>query len=206
MHPLDGNSNSLNRFEQPKSGSRDNKLVLEGTVEIVRTDYKKFVGLQAVLNYSAGTWTRTRVAQSDYVQRKTAADNTTIIGIDINEELRAAADKGLKLSGFDVLFRNTTADLDAHSVTLDKVVYTNSEVVSKTAVNLTSAITTSAAASVNLPVGQDADPQIAAVAVAAPVFNNTDDSKYIVELTVNAAASSVYDYIGLMLKFTKDNG
>lgn len=206
MHPLDGNANVLNRVEQPASGSRDNKLVLEGTVEFIRTDYKKFIGLQSVLNYSAGTWTRTRVAQGDYVQRKTAADNTTIIGIDVTAEIRIAADKGFKLSGFDVIFRNNTADLDAHSVTLDKVVYVNSEAVSKTAINLTSAITTSAAASVNLPLGQDADPQVAPVAVDVPAFDNTDDSKYVVELTVNAAASSAYDFIGLMAKYTKDNG
>jgi hypothetical protein len=159
------------------------------------TDYVKFMGLQDVLAYSAGTWTVTRVAQGDYVNRKTAADDTTIVGIDITESLRTTASKGLKLTSFDVIFRNITADLDAHSVTLDKMAYTNSAVVSTTSVALTGALAT----------GQDNDPQISNVTLDTPAFNVTDDSKYVMELTVDAAAGSVYDFIGVMLKFTRND-
>jgi len=160
-----------------------------------KSDYVKFLGLNDVLNYSAGTWTTTRVARGDYVKRKTAAADTTIIGIDITEILRTTASKGLKLTSFDVINRNTTADLNAHTVTLDKMTYTHSAVVTTTSVALTG----------TLPVGQDADPVITNVTVDTPAFNVTDDSKYVLELTVNAAAGSVYDFIGVMLKFTRND-
>jgi hypothetical protein len=160
-----------------------------------KTDYKKFLGLTDVINYSAGTWTTTRVARGDYVKRKTAADDTTIIGIDITEAIRTTASKGFKLNSFDVIFRNTTADLDAHSVTLDKITYTDSAVVTTTSVALTGTLGT----------GQDADPQIDNVTIDTPAFNVTDDSKYVLEITVNAAAGSVYDFIGVMLKFARND-
>lgn len=193
---MSGNANTLNRFKKPVSGSKDNALILRGTVEHVRTDLVRFLGLKDVLNYSAGTWTTTRIAAGDYVKRKTAGDNTTVIGIDITEILKTSSDKGLKLTSFDVIFRNTTADLDAHSVALKKVSYTDSAAVTIAAVALTG----------TLGIGQDADPQIDNVVVDTPVFNNTDDSKYVMEITVDAAATSVYDFIGVMLKFTQDNG
>ena len=160
-----------------------------------KTDYVKFLGLTDVIAYSVGTWTTTRVARGDYVKRKTATDETAIIGIDITEALRTATSKGLRLASFDVIHRNITADLDAHSVTLDKIAYVNSAVVSTTSVALTG----------TLPVGQDADPQVTNVVVDTPAFNNTDDSKHVLELTVNAGASSVYDFIGIMLKFARND-
>lgn len=185
-----------NYFKQPISGTTDNHLVLGGTVQHIRTDHVKFLGLTDVFNYSAGTWTTTRIAAGDYVKRKTATDETAIIGIDITESLKTTTDKGLKLTSFDVIFRNITEALDAHSVVLKKVSYADSAAVTVAAVALTGALGT----------GIDADPQIDNVTIDTPVFNNTDDSKYVMEITVDAAATSVYDFIGVMLKFTRDNG
>jgi hypothetical protein len=160
-----------------------------------KTDFVQFLGLNNVLNYSAGTWTTTRVAQGDYVKRKTAGDDTTVIGIDLTPALRTTASKGFKLASIDVIFRNTTADLDAHTLTLDKITYTDSGTVTVTSVPLTG----------SLGIGQDADPQIDNVTVTTPAFNVTDDSKYVAELTVNAAAGSVYDYVGVVLKYTRND-
>lgn len=159
------------------------------------TDYQKFLGIQDVINFdiATGTWTTVRVAQGDYVKQKTATDETAILAIDITEAIRTATGKGLKLTSFDVIFRNITADLDAHSVTLDKIAYVDSDTVVTTNIALTGA----------LGVGQDNDPQIDNVVIDTPAFNITADSKYVIELTVNAAATSVYDFIGVMLKFTK---
>jgi len=204
---MSGNT-SKNYFEQTGSGL-DNKLNLGGSVEFKSgstivdngtwtknvTDFVKFLGINDVLSFSAGTWTTTRVAQGDYVSRKTAADDTTVIGIDITEILRTTASKGLKLTSFDVIFRNTTEALDAHTITLDKIIYADSETVTVTSVPLTGALGT----------GIDADPQIDNVAITTPAYNVTDDSKYVMELTVNAAATSVYDFIGIMLKFTRSD-
>lgn len=168
-----------------------------GTVAQVtgKTDFEKFLGIQDVLLFSAGTWTTTRVAQGDYVSRKTAADDTTVIGIDVTETIRAASSKGLSLASFDYIFRNITAALDAHTVTLDRIEYTDSAVVSVNTIALTGALGT----------GTDADPQIDAVTIDTPLFNNTTDSKYVLETTVDAATTSVYDFIGVVFKFTRND-
>ncbi len=159
------------------------------------TDFVTFLGINDVLAFSAGTWATTRIAQGDYVSRKTAADDTTVIGIDITEILRTAASKGLKITSFDTIFRNITADLDAHTVTLDRIEYSDSAVVSINSIALTG----------SLGIGQDADPQIDNITIDTPAFNVTDDSKYVMEITVDAAATSVYDFIGIMLKFTRND-
>lgn len=160
-----------------------------------KTDFEKFVGISDILALSAGTWAITRVAQGDYVYRKTAADDTTIIGIDITEAIRTTASKGFSLASFDYIFRNTTADLDAHSVTLDRIEYADSTAVSVNSITLTG----------SLGIGQDADPQIDAITVTTPAFNVTTDSKYVMEVTVDAAAGSVYDFVGVVLKFTRND-
>lgn len=200
----------LNFFEQ--ASDDDNVLTLNGTWKIDDvavtaaasqlnnlsadlTDFVKFIGINDVLDFSAGTWTTTRIARGDYVSRKTAADDTTVIGIDITEILRTTASKGLKIASFDVIFRNITADLDAHSITLDRIEYVDSVAVGINSIALTGA----------LAVGQDADPQIDNITIDTPAFNITDDSKYVMEITVNAAATSVYDFIGVMLKFTRND-
>lgn len=169
------------------------------------TDFVKFLGINDIIGGpvdgpSVGTWAKTRIAKGDYVNRKTAADETAIIGIDITEVLRTTASKGFKLSSFDYIFRNITADLDAHTVTLSKIDYIHSEVVAITDVPVTSALT-----GILLGVAQDNDPQITNVVVDTPAFNVTNDSKYVIEATVDASAGSVYDFIGIMLKFTKND-
>ena len=195
-------------YTVPDAGAAANFIMSEGvqTINGAKTfgsaltipniiDFVKFLGINDVLAFSAGTWTTTRVAQGDYVSRKTAGDDTTVIGIDITEILRTTASKGLQITSFDAIFRNTTADLDAHTVTLDRIEYTDSAVVSINSIALTGA----------LGVGQDADPQIDNVTIDTPAFNVTDDSKYVMEVTVDAAATSVYDFIGIMLKFTRND-
>jgi hypothetical protein len=168
-----------------------------GTVTQItgKTDFQKFIGINDVLRLSVGTWTITRVAQGNYVYRKTATNETAIIGIDITEDIRTTATKGFGLVSFDYIFRNTTEALDAHSVTLDKLSYTDSEVVTVTSVGLTGALGT----------GVDADPQIDNVAINSLAFNNTANSKYVIEVTVDAAATSVYDFIGIVLKFVRND-
>lgn len=155
------------------------------------TDYRKFLGLRDVLNYSAGVWTLTRIAQGDYAQRKTAAAETTIIGIDITKEFRATSLRGFKLNSFDVIYRNTTAALVAHTITLDRISYTDSGVVTVTTVPLTG----------SLLLTTNANPRVTSIEVTTPIYAAGD--KYIMELTVNAAATSVYDFIGIVLRFSQ---
>lgn len=156
------------------------------------TDYRKFVGLSNVINYSAGTWTTTRIAAGDYVERKTAAVNTTIIGIDITDEFRTAALRGMKLNSFDIIYRNTTADLTGHSITLSRIAYTDSAIVSITGIPLSLS---------TLLFTQNANPRVQSTEVSAPAYMVGD--KYVIELTVTSALTSVYDFIGFVLRFSR---
>lgn len=157
------------------------------------TDYQQIVGLSEILLASVGTWTMTRIAQGNYVLRHTAADDTSVIGWDITPALRAAAGRGFSLASFDLAYSIGTLALDAHSVVLDRVAYANNVAVAVTSVPLTGTLATAT----------QANPYLTNVAVTTPAFNVTANSKYVLELTVNAALTSDYDLYGLNLRFTK---
>jgi hypothetical protein len=160
-----------------------------------KTDFSKIVGLESILNTSAGTWTRTRIAAGNYAYRKTAADETAIVGIDITPAIRAATDKGFELASIDVVYGVTTAALDAHSAVLSKVVYANNTAVAVTTVTTSGTLAT----------GTQANPYSSTITVTTPEFLNTANAKYVLEITVNAAATSVYDYYHLNLNFTRND-
>lgn len=155
------------------------------------SSWDQFVGIEHVVNYSAGTWTTTRLAQGDYVKRKTAAADTTIIGIDITAQIILGGSSGFKLSSFDVIHRNTTDVLNAHTFTVTGVTYTDSAAI-------TSA---SLAYSGTLPTTTNANPRVTNIAASIPFYIN--HNRVVVEITVNATATAVYDFIGLNLHFTK---
>lgn len=169
-----------------------NFLLDTGTANIL-TDYQKFVGINEILIASVGTWTRTRIVQGNYVLRHTAADDTSIIGIDITEAIRTTSSKGLKLNSVDVIYSIGTLALDAHTLTLDRITYANNVAISVNSVALTG----------SLSIATQANPYATNIAVTTPAFLNTADSKYVLELTVNAAATSAYDFYGLVLKFSE---
>ncbi len=176
----------------PDAGAATANFLLDtGSSNILAT--QQFVGLQSVLAYSAGTWTRTRIAQGNYVQRHTAADDTTIIGIDITPMIRTAASKGFRLDSFDVIYSIATLALDAHTLTLDRIAYANNVAVSITSIPLTGSLATAT----------QANPYVSNISVTTPAFDITADSKYVIELTVNAAATTDYDYYGIMLRFSQ---
>lgn len=165
--------------------------VLQTTTDV--TDYQKVVGLNEIIAFSAGTWTTTRIAQGNYVARHTAADDTTIIGIDITQAIRIAAGRGFKLNSIDVMYSIATIALDAHTIALSKVAYANNVAVAVTSVPVTG----------TLAIATNANPYATNVVVDTPAFDVTANSKYVAELTVNAAATSAYDFYGLNLNFTK---
>lgn len=157
------------------------------------TDYQQVVSLGSIISTSAGTWTRTRIAEGNYVLRHTAADDTTIMGIDITPQLRAAAGRGFKLASVDVVYSIGTLALDAHTLTLDSIAYANNVAAAVTSVPLTGSLSTAT----------QANPYLTNVTVTTPAFLVTANAKYVLELTVNAAATSAYDFYGLNLHFTK---
>lgn len=169
-----------------------NDLVFTELISAVTT-MQQFVGLESVLSFSAGTWTTFRIARGNYVSRHTITDETTIIGIDINPAIRIATSKGFMLNSFDVIYGINAGTLDAHTITLDRIVYANNVAVSITAIPVTGTLATAT----------QANPYVTNIVVTTPAYLVTADSKYIIELTVNNSASSEYDYYGIMLRFSK---
>jgi hypothetical protein len=184
---------SVISFPDPGAATA-NVLLDTGTSNILAM--QQFVGLKDILNFSAGTWTTTRIAQGNYVSRHTAAADTTIIGIDITPMIRTTASKGFRLDSFDVIYSIGTLALNAHTATLDRIAYANNVAVSITSVPIT----------VTLATATQAQPYATNAAINTPAFDITADSKYIIEVTVNAAATSAYDFYGIMLKFSQTIG
>lgn len=157
---------------------------------------QQFVGIEDVLLFGTGTWTTTRIAQGNYVKRHTAGDETSIIGIDITPLIRVAASKGFRLDSFDYIYSIGTLAMDAHTVTLDRIAYANNVAVSVTSVPLTGSLATAT----------QANPYLTNIAVTTPAFDVTADSKYIIEVTANNAATTDYDFYGVMLRFSQTIG
>lgn len=188
-------SGNIAMFDGTTGKIKDSLVVAANTLQTTTdvTDYQQIVGLNEILIASVGTWTRTRIAEGNYVLRHTAADDTSVIGIDITPAIRAASGRGFKLASFDIIYSIGTAALDAHSIVLDKISYANN----------TAVLVTSAPLTVTLATATQAQPYLTNAVVATPAFDNTSNSKYVAELTVNAATTSAYDFYGLNLHFTK---
>ncbi len=177
----------------PDPGAATANFLLDAGTANTLTDFQKVIGINNILIASVGTWTRTRIAQGDYVLRHTAADDTSVIGIDITEALRTTASKGLRLASIDFVYSIGTLALDAHTVVLDRIAYANNVAVAVTSVPLTGSLSTAT----------QANPYVTNIAVTTPAFLNTADAKYVIELTVDAAATSAYDFYGVVLRFSQ---
>ncbi len=155
----------------------------------------KFVGYNHRLATPTGTWTETRVARGNYAYRKTVTDETSIVGTNITPALRTAASKGFKFVSMDIIYGATSLALDtAPTVTLDRIEYVDNTAVSVNSIAITSE---------TFVVTARATPYVVNVAVDVPLYDVTDDSKYVVEVTFNAGATTVVDWYGIMLKFTR---
>lgn len=174
------------------AASTANLLLDSGPANIL--SWESFVGVEDLLLGSGGTWNIVRLSQGNFVFRHTVADEADIIGIDVTPTIRTAASKGFRLNSFDVIYGIGTGALDAHSVTLDRVEYANA-----TAVNVTSIPITGG----TLATAIQATPYVTNVTVDTPVFANTTQSKYVMELNIDNSATSVYDLYGVVLKFSQ---
>lgn len=186
---------NIPKYNNTSGDLQDSGVVAANVLQTTTTesDYQQFIGLGSVILTSAGTWTRTRIAEGNYVLRHTAAADTTIMGIDITPKIRTASGMGFELTSIDVVYSIGTLALNAHTMTLDKIIYANNSAVTVTSVPLTGSLATATQAS----------PYVSNISVTTPAYNNTASSKYVAELTINAAATSAYDFYGLNLHFTK---
>lgn len=154
---------------------------------------QQFLGINDVLTFGTGTWTTTRIAQGNYVQRHTAGDETSIIAIDITPQIRVAAAKGWRLDSFDYIYSIATLAMDAHTAVLDRIAYADNVAVSVTSVPITATLATAT----------QANPYVTNCTVTTPAFDVTADSKYVLEITANNAATTDYDFYGVMLRFSE---
>lgn len=168
-----------------------NFLLDAGTANILAM--QQFVGINSVLSFGTGTWTTTRIAEGNYVKRHTAAAETSIIGIDITPIIRTTASKGFRLDSFDVIYSIGTLAMNAHTLTLDRIAYANNVAVSVTSIPLTGSLSTAT----------QANPYLTNIVVTTPAFDVTADSKYVIEVTANNAATTAYDFYGIMLRFSQ---
>lgn len=179
----------------PDSGaSTANFLLDDGAANILA--HQQFVGIESVLTFGTGTWTVTRIARGDYVSRHTPGDETSVIAIDITPMIRVAASKGFRLDSFDYIYSIAALAMDAHTVTLDRIEYADNVAVSVNSIAITGALATAT----------QANPYVTNVAVDTPAFDNTADSKYVIEVTANNSATSEYDFYGVMLRFSQTIG
>lgn len=180
----------------PDPGAATANFLLDTGAANIITDYQQFVSLDSILMQTAGTWTVTRGSAADYYTTKAAAAETAIIGIAITPQIRLAASKGFKLASVDVIYAIGTLALVAHSATLSRAAYVNNAGITITSIPLTGSLAIATQGSLyvtNLP-------------VATPAFLNTAISKYIIEVTVQSAATSTYLFYGLNLHFSTTIG
>ena len=179
----------------PDAGAATANFLLDaGAANIIA--HQQFVGIESVLTFGTGTWTTTRVAQGDYVSRHTEGDETSIIGVDVTPMIRAAASKGFRLDSFDYIYAINDNTLDAHTVVLDRIEYANNVAVSVNTIAITGTLATTT----------QGNPYVTNVSVDTPAFDITADSKYVIEITANNSATSEYDFIGVMLRFSETIG
>jgi len=181
---------SVLSFPDPGAATA-NVLLDTGAANILAM--QEFLGINDVLTFGTGTWTTTRIAQGNYVSRHTPGDETSIIAIDITPQIRVAASKGFRLDSFDYMYGIAANALDAHSAVLDRIAYANNVAVSVTSVPITATLATAT----------QANPYLTNCTVTTPAFDVTADSKYVLEITVNNAAASEYDFYGIMLRFSQ---
>lgn len=176
----------------PDPGAATANVLLDtGAANIL--SMQEFLGINNVLTFGTGTWTTTRIAQGNYVSRHTAGDETSIIAVDITPAIRTAASKGWRLDSFDYIYSIGTLAMDAHSATLDRIAYANNVAVSVTSIPITATLATAT----------QANPYVTNCTVTTPAFDVTADSKYVLEITANNAATTDYDFYGVMLKFSQ---
>lgn len=176
----------------PDPGAATANFLLDTGAENILA-MQEFVGINDVLTFGTGTWTTTRIAQGNYVSRHTPADETSIIAIDITPQIRIAASKGFRLDSFDYMYGIAANALDAHTAVLDRIAYADNVAVSVTSVPITATLATAV----------QANPYLTNCTVTTPAFDVTADSKYVLEITVNNAAASEYDFYGIMLRFSQ---
>lgn len=163
-----------------------------------------FMSSAGAIAGAQGTWTPTRVAANQWSLRRTAGASTHIyayqinMGMLISNPAQTAAQqvqigevpRGAQITRLDLVFGIGTDVLNAHTATLNRVTYNDSSAPTVTAVTIAGTLATAT----------NAQPQIDSLTPSAsPVIEFNEI--LVLEVTVNATATAVYDAYGLSINF-----
>lgn len=149
------------------------------------------------MNFATGTWTYTYASGIEKM-RKTATDETATVTIPIHIP-RQSDQHGVKLKSIDVMIRVATADLDAvPGCTLYRQDF-DLVVAGATGDQAAVAVTTTD----NGVVTADAQDRLLTITVTNPALDYGTETTcaYLLELTFNAAASTVVDVYKAFAKY-----
>lgn len=161
------------------------------------TDYSHWVPPEMISAFT-GTWAITRVAAGHRVLRHSAADDTSLLIVPCTPPIiREKANRGVRIKSFDVVYDVDTADLDAHSAICRQVTLVNSTAAAIAAHGGTLTGTLSIASA-------DADPLVTRLTLGTPAWITQTTANIIevlLEITVDAAATSAVDYYGVRVNY-----
>ena len=153
----------------------------------------------SMAHFVTGTWSDAagQVANT-IVKTKAAADETATVTIPIVVPSNGSNKKGTYLKSIDIFFEITAAALDAMAATLYKVGLPadGAAIAAPTSVSFTYDSGHDAAAE-----RVDVDQHTMTLTLDTPAWID-DDDVYEVSLSVDAAAASVFDYIGARANYT----
>ena len=183
------------------------RTVTSGPLAVQTKETDGTIWIPAVAgSYTVGTWTQTRVAANNWAMVHSDADDTSIIHFDLTRGLlgkygtdpttaigKSHDIRGFQLKSISVIYKCTTTALDAAmTYTLAATTYANAVAPSvATAVACTDDFVATAAAT----------PYIATITVTTPFVLglSTQYVQHSLDLTVNAAVTSVVTMYGLFL-------
>lgn len=149
-----------------------------------------FIGVDKVQTVG-GTWTPTRIADNNVVLRKTAAADTSYIYASLRPLIKAAANRGARVTSIDVIYSVGTAALTSHTPTLSNVVYANNVAVAVSAHGGTISGT--------LATATQANPYVSTLTLGTKTFEVSSLGDVRLQIAVVAGGTTAYDFYGLVV-------
>lgn len=160
------------------------------------TAMSKFLGPEEA-QFSAGTWTDS-VATNVWSKNRSAADAAFVIKIPIKLNQNSASYKGSKLASINIWYEVATAAMDSVAATIYKAALPADSAAFAAPVSQSFTYDTghdTAAERI------DVDEHKMTLTLDTPIWLDDDDEAY-VELSCDAAATSVFKYFGARANFT----
>ncbi len=159
------------------------------TFNIDDTDRSVFVPISNVQTIG-GTWTPTRIADNNIVLRKTAAADTTYL-------VATLRPRTVKIKSIDFIYSIGTLALTSQTPTISTVTYANNAAVAVAAHG--------GSISGSLATATQANPYVSTLTLGTPAFTTTTLVDVRIQVAIVAAATSTYDFYGLIVNFDEVN-